>query len=262
MKFLREFILITILIILLIYISNITNMPDSILLFKGESLDLKTALGITLEENENYSIIQTSANLNNNISERKTIRVSFLNFFNIKEIEVNEMPQAEVIPLGNTIGLKLYTNGVLVIGMTEIEGKKPYKNSNIKEGDLIIAVNSKPIETTTDLIECVNESEGKAIELKYLRDGKESITNIEPVQTKENNYKIGLWVRDGAVGVGTITYYEPETKAFAALGHPIVDIDTGEIVSIKNGELVETKVISIKKGEEGSPRRNQRNTKK
>lgn len=109
------------------------------------------------------------------------------------------MPQAEVIPLGNTIGLKLYTNGVLVIGMTEIEGKKPYKNSTIKEGDLITAVNSIPIETTMDLIEHVNESKGEKIELKYLREGEEFTTEIEPAQTKENKYKIGLWVRDGAV---------------------------------------------------------------
>lgn len=192
--------------------------------------------------------------------QKKILKVSFLNLIKIKEIEVNEMPQAEVIPLGNTIGLRLYTNGVLVIGMTEIEGKKPYINSNIKEGDLITAVNSIPVETTTDLIESVNESKGEKIEIKYLRDGTEFTTEIKPVETKENKYKLGLWVRDGAVGVGTVTYYEPETKSFAALGHPIIDIDTGEIISIKNGELVETKIISVKKGEEGSPRRNKRNS--
>ena len=138
--------------------------------------------------------------------------------------------------------------------MTEIEGQKPYKNSSIKEGDLITAVNSKPIETTVQLIEYVNQSNGQKLELQYVRDGTEFTTNIEPVQTKEHQYKIGLWVRDGAVGVGTITFYEPKTDSFAALGHPIVDADTGEIVSIKNGELVEANILSIKKGEEGTPR--------
>ena len=254
MKFLRRIILITILIILLIYISSITNIPDSVLLFKGENLNLKTALGITIKQEESYKTVQTSVKVNKEpIVEKKILKVSLLNLFNIKEVEVNEIPQTEVIPLGNTIGLKLYTNGVLVIGMTEIQGEKPYKNSNIKEGDLIIQVNSKPIETTDDLIKRVNESKGEKIELTYLREGVKHTTNIEPVQTEENEYKIGLWVRDGAVGVGTITYYEPTTNSFAALGHPIVDNDTGDIVSIKEGELLQASISSIKKGEEGNP---------
>lgn len=254
MKFLGKIILILILLILLIYTSNITNLPNTVLLFKGESLDLKTVLGIKLIEDESYKTVQTSAETNNeNTVQKKHIKVSFLNLLNLKEIEVNEFPETSVIPLGNTIGLKLYTNGVLVIGMTEIEGQKPYKETNIQEGDLIILVNSRSIETTNDLIECVNESKGERIELTYLRDGSKYTTNIEPVKTEENQYKIGLWVRDGAVGVGTITYYEPSTSSFAALGHPIVDADTGEIVSIKNGELLTTTISKIQKGEEGRP---------
>ena len=254
MFFLRRFFLIIFLSVVLIYVSNITNIPDSILLFKGEELNLKTAFGIAIIKEEKEGVVQTSVNLNGAGVEQNTFKVSFLNLFNIKEIEVNEIPVSKVVPLGNTIGLKLYTNGVLVIGMTEIEGKKPYKDSSIKEGDLIIEVNSKAIETTYDLINSVNESKGEKIEVKYLRNGSEYTTSIEPVSTKKNEYKIGLWVRDGAVGVGTITYYDPKTKSFAALGHPIIDADTGEIVSIKNGELVGARIISIKKGEEGNPR--------
>lgn len=251
MNFIKKIILIILLIIILIYVSNITNLPKSILLFKGENLNLKTAFGIKIEENE---AIQTSIKINKEgIIEKKVLNVSFLDLFNIKQIEVSQIPKAKVVPLGNTIGLKLYANGVLVIGMTEIKGEKPYKESNIKEGDLITSVNSKKIETTDELIKIVNNSKGNEIKLTYIREGNLYTTNIKPIKTKEEEYKIGLWVRDGAVGVGTISYYEPSTKSFAALGHPIVDADTGEIVSIKNGEVISAEITSIKKGEEGNP---------
>ena len=254
MNFFKKAILIIVLLILLIYVSNITNIPDSILLFKGENFNVKTALGIKINENADKKIIQTSADIDTeNFVEKKTLSVSFLNIFNIKEIEINEIPQAEVVPLGNIVGLRLYASGVLVIGKTEIKGEKPYKTSTIKEGDLITAVNSKKVETTTDLITSVNDSKGNSIEITYVREGIIYTTTIEPVKTDKDEYKIGLWVRDGAIGVGTISYYEPSTKYFAALGHPIIDTDTGEIVSIKEGELVNASVISIKKGEGGNP---------
>ena len=253
MKKTYKIIILLILTILLVYISNITNIPNSILLFKGESLNLKTAIGINLNEKENYKTIQVSANTNNNAIDTRIVEVNFLNLFKVKEIRVNEMPEVEVIPLGNAIGIKLYTNGVLIIGMTEIDGIKPYKNTGLKEGDLITLVNEKKVESTSDLIQCVNESNGNKIELTYFRNGNIYTANIEPVKTAKNEYKIGLWVRDGAVGVGTITYYEPESKDFAALGHPIVDMDTGDIINIKNGEIVETSIISVKKGEVGTP---------
>lgn len=254
MNFFKKAILIIVLLILLIYVSNITNIPDSILLFKGENFNVKTALGIKINENTDKKIIQTSADIDTeNFVEKKTLSVSFLNIFNIKEIEINEIPQAEVVPLGNIVGLRLYASGVLVIGKTEIKGEKPYKTSTIKEGDLITAVNSKKVETTTDLITSVNDSKGNSIEITYVREGIIYTTTIEPVKTDKDEYKIGLWVRDGAIGVGTISYYEPSTKYFAALGHPIIDTDTGEIVSIKEGELVNASVISIKKGEGGNP---------
>ena len=79
---------------------------------------------------------------------------------------------------------------------------------------------------------------------------------MEPIKIQENEYKLGLWVRDGAAGIGTISYYEPSTKTYAALGHGIVDIDTGKLINISSGELVTSKITSIVKGKVGSPRRN------
>jgi len=137
--------------------------------------------------------------------------------------------------------------------MTEIEGQKPYENTGIKEGDRIISINNTKISDTEDLVETVNNSNGKEILIKYIRNETEEIISMKPVQTKENDYKLGLWVRDAAAGVGTATFYIPSTGMFACLGHGITDIDTEELVTISNGELVTTDIVSIKKGEKGKP---------
>ena len=154
--------------------------------------------------------------------------------------------------------MKLYTEGVLVVGMSEIKGEdnvnyRPYENSGIEEGDRIVQVNNVAIKNTNDLINNINKSAGKEVEITYIRDENEIKTSIKPAKTSKNEYKLGLWVRDAAAGVGTATFYEPSTGMFAALGHGITDIDTGDVVEISNGELTTSNIIAIKKGERGSP---------
>lgn len=260
MKIFKRILLITFLLILLIYITNITSIPDSIILFKGEELDLATVFGIFINEDLNeYKTIQTSKQLENlSTIETKTVHLSLFNIVDIKDIEVNTIPTTTIIPLGNSVGLKLYTTGVLVVGMTEVDGKKPYENSGIEEGDMIIQINQEEVTCTDELINCVNSSNGEDLDIKYVRDGVEYVSNIEPIKTKQDEYKLGLWVRDGAAGIGTITYYEPQTKKFAALGHGIIDVDTEKLINISSGELVTSKIASIVKGKEGIPRRNKR----
>ena len=137
--------------------------------------------------------------------------------------------------------------------MTEIEGNKPYENSGIKEGDIIISVNNNNITTTSELLQCVKSSNGNILNLTYIRDGEEKNTKIEPAKTYTNEYKLGLWVRDGAAGIGTITYYDPSTNGFGALGHGIIDTDTQELISIDKGEVLTSNILDLQKGEEGNP---------
>ena len=251
MKLLKQIFLIIILLIILVYVTNITSIPEKIILFEGENLDLGTVFGIF--ETKEPIITTASTTENSNIVKEEKITLSLFNLLNIKDINITTIEKTRVIPLGNTIGLKLYSSGVLVIGMTEIEGCRPYENSGIEEGDLITYINNKQVTTTDELVECVNNSQGKIINIKYVRDGQEYVTTIEPMVTADNEYKLGLWVRDGAAGIGTATYYEPSTGKFAALGHGIIDSDTEELISIEHGEVVTTNVVDIEKGEEGKP---------
>ena len=258
--------LLFILLIIYIYATNISLLPKSVILMQGETLNLSTLWGINIKKKDisnpniddykSQELVQASSNVNDKtLTEVGKINFSFNIFDNIslKEVSVNVIPKTKVVPLGNAIGLKLYTDGVLIVGMSDIDGQKPYDKLDIKEGDRIISINNEEINGAEDLIETINQTNGEEIKIKYIRKNEELETSITPVKNENNEYKLGLWVRDAAAGVGTATFYIPSTGMFAALGHGITDADTGDLVTISNGELVTTNIVTIKKGERGRP---------
>lgn len=238
--------------LLLIYIYTlvINYIPDKITLFEGEELSLKTFVGIGLER-QDESLTVSSATNSKSIGKEK-VSVNLFDKLLIKNIDVSVIPKTKIIPVGSIAGLKLYTNGVLVVGMSEIEGEKPYEHTGIEEGDTILKINNDMVNSTDDLIQKVNMSKGNEIKVQYIHDNQSKECSIKPVAVK-NEYKIGLWVRDSAAGVGTVTFYEPATQKFGALGHGITDIDTGELIDIASGEFVSANILNIKKGENGNP---------
>lgn len=257
MKVLKKFFVILFLLVVYMYVCNISMLPNNIILMQGEALNLNTILGINVKSSSLSNAITASSNLNNSIAEntgKMELELDLFNLFPVKDVTVNVIPKTKVVPLGKTIGMRLYTEGVLVVGMSEIEGKKPYENSGIETGDKIVEVNNVEIKSTDELIQCVNSANGSSVEIKYINDkNEEEVANITPAKTAENEYKLGLWVRDAAAGVGTVTFYEPSSGEFGALGHGINDVDTYELIDIANGEIVTTNIIDIVKGEKGSP---------
>ena len=242
------------------YIVFFDRIPENIFLLNNEKLVLRTPPGIEL--------IETTMTNNSNNNESNFVSVEDINYTNIevklfgnvsvKNIKIAKLEEIKVVPVGKVIGLKMYTNGVLVVGMSEVEDKnnykiKPYEHSNIKPGDTILEVNKNIIEDIDNLKQAVNDSNGNEIEITILRNGNIINTNIVPVQTEESKYQLGLWVKDAATGVGTITFYEPESNSFGILGHGITDSDTNNLINIDSGELVTAKVISLKRGEANLP---------
>lgn len=252
---LKYVVCICVLLVILVYVTNISYIPDSIVLFENDSLNFKTIFGIKVEES-----IEVASNFGERVSsnlQTKQYKVSLLGL-NVKTITTQLFPNVKVVPLGNLIGLKLYTKGVLVVGTSEIKGLdnevyKPYEEAGINLGDTIIEINGETVETTEELMACVSKCNGDKIEVKYINDGNILSTSIEPVKTEENTYKIGLWVRDATAGVGTATFYNPDTKSIASLGHSIQDIDTGKIVEIDYGEMVTADIVDIEKGKKDDP---------
>ena len=253
MKIIKKIICIVLLITIYVYVCNITMLPSSIILMQGEELKLDTILGINIT---NAKVMQASSNINNSILEetgKMELELNLFNLFSVKEVTVNVIPKTTVVPIGKAIGMKMYTKGVLVVGLSEIDGQKPYEKTGIETGDKIVKINNTKINNTDELITCVNSSKGKEITITYISNNEEETAELKPVQTGENEYKLGLWVRDAAAGVGTLTFYEPQTGQFGALGHGINDVDTYELIDIANGELVTANIIDIVKGEDGTP---------
>lgn len=238
-------ILIFFLLFILFYTCNIDNIPESIVLLKNEKISINTLYGIEFKE-ENYVNTSTSSLGESSI---KKVNVT-LGGIKVKQVNVTILPEVEVIPIGKIVGLKLYTSGILVVGIN----KNILNESDIKEGDAIISINNEKVESIENIKSIVEKSNGEDLLVKYIRDNDEIlVSTISPVKTEDNSYKLGLWVKEGATGVGTISFYNPETNDFAALGHGVYDKDTGELLKIEEGSLLNSKVISISKGEYGMP---------
>ena len=240
--------------ILFIYTTSIMQIKKNNYLIYGEKLKFKKLPGIEIVESKKQ-VQKVSQNQNYNNSKYD---VMLFGNIKLKEISVTTYPKLKVIPTGNLIGLKLYTNGVLVIGTSEIKNingniEKPFLISGIKEGDVILELDNKKIESSIDIENITNLSKGNSLFLKYSRNNEICYTNIKPVEVENGKYKLGLWVRDSASGVGTMTFYEPETKKFVALGHGISDNDTDELLDVGNGEIVNSKIVNITKGMQGVP---------
>ena len=151
-----------------------------------------------------------------------------------KDINVNVLPNTEVILGGDTVGIRLYSEGVLVIGTMPVQGQngeyyEPYKNTKIEKGDIIKKINGVEIETIEQLVHEVNKATDDKVIIEYEKGEntiKEEIVAIQALD--DNTKKLGLWVKDGVMGVGTLTFYNPENGTYAALGHGISEQDRFE----------------------------------
>ena len=166
--------------------------------------------------------------------------------------------EMKLIPGGIPFGVKFNTEGVIVIGFTDIDelskSQNPAYIAGLRPKDIIVAVDGKRISDSTELIKMIEESGGRAVSLIYKRGGSEKSISITPVLSKsENKYKTGIWVRDSGAGIGTVTYICPETKEFGGLGHGICDGETGELIPMSRGLVTDVKISQIKKGIAGTP---------
>ena len=262
MKKTLKIFIIVFLLCLFVYVCKIESIPNNIIIYKNDNINLGNFLGINYTiGNKNIDTILASSSIENELQKENNLQVKLFNIIHIKDVKVNIIEKATVIPGGQISGLKLYTNGVMVVGKSEIKsedgkGYKPYENCNIQEGDRIIKINDEEVQNTQNLIDIVNKSNGETLKIEFIKSNELNTTEITPVKTKDKKYKIGLWVRDSNAGIGTLSFYEPSTGNFAALGHGITDIDTGDLVEISDGEFLTTQIISIEKGRKGSPRKN------
>ncbi len=179
--------------------------------------------------------------------------IRLLGVFPIKEVAVRQADDMQVVLGGEVFGMKMYTDGVLVVGLTDVDtqsgNRNPAAEAGICKGDLIRSVNGKTVTTMKEVAAVVEQSEGAVLDMEIVRDGITFHARFAPaLSVGEGRYKAGLWVRDSSAGIGTMTFYHPASGVFAGLGHPVCDADTGEILPIAAGEAVAARVYSVDRG--------------
>ncbi len=185
------------------------------------------------------------------------IEISLLGGIPLKTVSIEAIPYQEVIPGGQLIGIEVHSEGVCVMGTGEFRSDDkiidPCKGI-LEKGDRIIEVNGEKISSKEDFKEAIEDNEGEKIKLKVVRNEKTFTTHVTPAYSDdEEAYKIGAWIKDTIQGLGTLTYIDPETYSFGALGHGITDSQTHKIIPIEEGTIMTAYVDSIQKGAIGEP---------
>ncbi|MBP1969700.1 stage IV sporulation protein B [Virgibacillus natechei] len=181
--------------------------------------------------------------------------------FPIKKVNLSVLDDIKVTPGGQSIGVNLHTQGVLVVGHHQVDSGNendvlsPGEDAEIEVGDIILKINGESIEDMESVKPIVTEAGENEEKLNItIKRGEEQIdTTLQPIMDKQNEYKIGLYIRDSAAGIGTMTFHEPESDKYGALGHVISDMDTKKPIEIHDGTIVRSSVSSIEKGNNGTP---------
>lgn len=173
-----------------------------------------------------------------------------------KDVDIHVIQDRQVIPVGQPIGIYVKTKGVLVISVGSFEGidglQKAPSQYILQEGDYLLAMDGKEVNQKKDVMEYISNSQGKNVMFTIKRKGDIFDINIKPEQMANGAYKMGVWLRDSAQGIGTMTFVD-QNHYFGALGHGINDADTSELMELSNGLLYETDIVAIRKGERGKP---------
>jgi stage IV sporulation protein B len=240
------------------------DIPKTITVFEGQNYTFQKAVPVSaslVSLNSTISLEQDKekVSLEANNSGKEEMLLEFAGI-PVKKVDVNVLKDFKVQPGGQSIGVKLNTVGVLVVGHhlvnTEDGKKSPGEIAGIKIGDIITEINGNKIEKMTDVAPFVQNSgqSGKALDIVISRESGKFTTKLTPLKDKgENSYKLGLYIRDSAAGIGTMTFVHPQSKKYGALGHVISDMDTKKPIVVEDGQIVRSTVTSIEKGANGDP---------
>ncbi len=253
---------------------SFVSIPKDIRMFESAIKEIKFALPISAQvTSSNPNVIEVNGHqesFEQSLSKgltvvpknegKTTVDVKLFGVIPYKTVNLSVYKDIKVIPGGQTIGVKLKSLGIMVVGHHSIQQKNgvaisPAEKAGIRTGDIILKINDKNVNHVNDVaIEMDKLKNKEKIELQILRKKEKINIIVEPLlDEKSKSYRLGLYIRDSAAGVGTLTFYDPQTKKYGALGHVISDVDTQEPIIVKDGKILYSNVTSIDKGKSGQP---------
>ena len=173
----------------------------------------------------------------------------------LKKVKVEVSADKRLIPGGQALGVAMRTDGVLIVGVSEAaEGISPAKTAGLMAGDVIRSVDGQAITTAKELTDALTKAGTKPIPVAYERAGEKRTVLLTPYRDGETGaVRLGAWVRDSTAGVGTLSFYDPDTGRYAALGHAITDGDTGAVLTVSEGKILTADIVAVQKGQKGLP---------
>ncbi|AJA47987.1 SpoIVB peptidase [Clostridium pasteurianum DSM 525 = ATCC 6013] len=247
-------ILTPIIILTLVTFMSLRNIPETIYVRQGENINYSSMLKVN-----NSDVTVLKQNTNNQFQTKVKKSVNLLGILPVKTVNLEVVPKIMVYPGGQPVGIKLNTEGVLVVGLSDIDSQNrkvssPAAEAGVQIGDSIVKIDGENVNNSKTVSDKLKKYKDSILKVTIKRDGKNIEKEIRPIKSDlDNDYKLGLWVRDSTAGVGTLTFYHENSKKFAALGHPITDVDTGTMLSVRNGNIINSSIVSIKKGAKGDP---------
>lgn len=225
----------------------------------------KVQSGQTLEISSNIPVKATyldssaaQGKVINTVGDEYTVELKILGLIPVGKANVEIIDDMYVSVLGTPFGMKIYTEGVLVIALSEVDAASgnisPGRACGLKEGDYIVTLDGKKVFTNEDVSLIIEQSGGRALNVVVNREGKILPLTLSPEKSvSTDTYKAGIWVRDSSAGIGTLTFYYPSTNVVCGLGHGICDKDTGSLLTVNSGQLVGAEIIALKKAVSGEP---------
>ena len=231
------------------------NTPDHYRITPGQSLQWNSPV---ISAKNSYSQEEISTNTTADGAQSYETEIMLFNTIPIKKVRVDVVKETTLIPCGTPFGIKMFTDGVVIVGVADIQTQdgtvNPAAVAGLKVGDIIARIDNQVVNRNEEVAQIIENSGGKALKLRVLREKQPIDVTLQPVQSSlDGSWKGGLWVRDSTAGIGTITFYNPETGAFGGLGHGICDTDTTELMPLLNGEIVPVTISGVTKGQKGSP---------
>lgn len=231
------------------------TIPDSIHLVESEKIMISEIFSLNVTQNEDSVSANTSSNVIDDRSQSReyTLDISLLNSIPVKSSSVTVSKRQYVVPGGDVFGIKLFTDGAVIVGMDDVStasgARNPGKEAGLETGDVITSLNGKRITTVNELTEFFQGTQDKTVKVTADRNGKPFEAELTlAVSESDGKNKAGLWVRDSTAGVGTVTYYDRNTGVFGGLGHAVCDVDTGKIMPMLSGDAVSARISGCYKG--------------